>query len=211
MNIQDSPGLESGVGSFPDLVCSVLSLPRVDERRLRAAFELDPVGVRLSRRTPEELAQELGLSQDVARRLAGTFEVGRRIEAARWSAGDSVRTPEGVYRLLAPRVRGLDREEFHVLTLNGRHRLTGCHRVSEGTLTSSLVHPREVFGVAIRSLAAAIIVAHNHPSGDPEPSAEDLEVTRRLSESGKLLGIPLLDHVVIGQGVFVSIRDRIAI
>jgi DNA repair protein RadC len=81
--------------------------------------------------------------------------------------------------------------------------------VSQGTLTSSLVHPREVFGPAVREEPRALIVAHNHPSGDPEPSEEDLAVTRRLVEAGKILGVPLLDHVVIGDRSFVSIRERI--
>jgi DNA repair protein RadC len=77
-----------------------------------------------------------------------------------------------------------------------------------GTLTTSLVHPREVFRSAVREAAAALIAVHNHPSGDPEPSAEDLEVTRRLIEAGRLLGIPLLDHVVVGDGAWVSLRER---
>lgn len=211
MEDQNSLGGELGVRPFSELICRALSLPEVEADRIRVALEPDSGAVRLSRRTPDELALELGLSFDGAYRLAATFEVGRRVEAARWTAQDSVRTPEGVYRLLAPKLRGMEREALFVLTLDGRHRLTGCQRVSEGTLTTSLVHPREVFAVAIRAAAAAIIVAHNHPSGDPEPSAEDLEVTRRLSDSGKLLGIPLLDHVVVGQGAFVSIRDRITI
>jgi DNA repair protein RadC len=209
IDCQDSLSSELSVRSFSDLVCRALCLTPPRAKRIRALLEAS--AVRLSRRSPRELAVELGLSPDEAFRLAATFEVGRRIEAARWSELGSVKTPEDVYRLLAPKLRGREREVLFVLTLDGRHRLTGCHRVSEGTLTASLVHPREVFAVAIRAAAAAIIVAHNHPSGDPEPSAEDLEVTRRLSDSGKLLGIPLLDHVVVGQGAYVSIRDRIAI
>ena len=101
-------------------------------------------------------------------------------------------------------------EVFVVLLLNGKHRIFAFAEVSRGTLTSSLVHPREVFGPALRQAAAAVIVAHNHPSGDPEPSVEDLEVTRRLRDAGKLLGVPLLDHVVLGvDGKFTSLRERI--
>ncbi len=96
-----------------------------------------------------------------------------------------------------------------MLLLDGKHRLRRREQVSQGTLTSSLVHPREVFGPAIREGAAALIVVHNHPSGDPEPSAEDLAVTRRLVEVGRILGVPLLDHVVIADAGYVSIRDRI--
>ncbi|MCL4133840.1 UNVERIFIED_CONTAM: hypothetical protein GTU68_039510 [Idotea baltica] len=149
-----------------------------------------------------------GVPRAVGERLAASFELGRLVEAERWSAGDSVRTPGGVYRLMVPLLRGLDREIFYALLLDGRHRLLETERISEGTLTTSLVHPREVFRLAIRKSAAAIVVAHNHPSGDPEPSRQDLDVTRRLADCGKLLGIPLLDHVVIGTGAHVSIRER---
>ncbi len=163
----------------------------------------------LSRASAEQINQESALSGSDSLRLACAFELGRQVEADRWCRGDSVRTAAGVYRLMAPKLRGIQKESFYVLLLDGRHRLHRCRRVSVGTLTTSLVHPREVFGEAIRENAAAIIVVHNHPSGDPEPSREDYEVTRRLAECGKMVGIPLLDHVVIGLGRHVSIRSRI--
>lgn len=167
--------------------------------------------LRLSRASCARIARETGLPPRAAERCAAAFEFGRRLEEIRWRAEDSVRTPAGVYRLMAPKMRGLERETLFVLSLDGRHRVTGCHRVSEGTLTMSLVHPREVFAVAIREAAAAIIVAHNHPSGDPEPSPQDLEVTRRLADAGRLLGIPLLDHVVVGHGAHTSLRERLGL
>ncbi len=182
--------------------------PEAQFARLEQALgRLGLVG--LSRADAGYLARETGLDPDPCERLAALFEVGRLVEAERWTRSDSVRTPSGVYRLLAPRVRGLERETFFALLLDGRHRLLGSERISEGTLTTSLVHPREVFRTAIRNSAAALVVAHNHPSGDPEPSRQDLEVTRRLAECGRLVGIPLLDHVVVGHGTHVSIRDRI--
>jgi DNA repair protein RadC len=114
---------------------------------------------------------------------------------------------------VADLLRGLIADEavevFGVLLLNGKHRVIGWAEVSRGTLTSSLVHPREVFGPAVRMGAAAVVVAHNHPSGEPEPSTEDLEVTRRLRDAGRLLGIPLLDHVVVTHDDHVSLRDRV--
>src|SRR5690606_306825 len=97
---------------------------------------------------------------------------------------------------------------FVALLLDARHRLLRVERVSEGTLTSSVVHPREVFGPALREAAAAVVVAHNHPSGDPTPSAEDRDVTARLAEAGRLVGVRLLDHVVVGDPGFVSFRER---
>lgn len=151
-----------------------------------------------------------GLSAARAARLAAAFALGRRVQASSRPARPSLRSADRVHEQLGPALRGLSQETFHVLLLDGKHRLLRRQRVSEGTLTSSLVHPREVFGPAVREAAAAVIVAHNHPSGDAEPSAEDLAVTRRLIEAGRILGIPVLDHVVIGDGTYVSIRDRIS-
>jgi DNA repair protein RadC len=123
--------------------------------------------------------------------------------------GAQARTKEGVARLLRPLLENEPSERFVALLLNGKHRVTGFVEVSRGTLTASLVHPREVFGPALREVAAAVIVAHNHPSGDPEPSHEDLEVTRRLRDAGQLLGVPLLDHIIVGEhGSFTSLRER---
>ena len=190
-----------------DLLARVLGSQAQLARLEQALGRMGLVG--LSRADAVHLARETGLCPDSCERLAALFEVGRLVEAERWTRSDSVRSPSGVYRLLAPRVRGLERETFFVLLLDGRHRLLASERVSEGTLTTSLVHPREVFRTAIRSSAAAVVVAHNHPSGDPEPSRQDLEVTRRLAECGRLVGIPLDDHVVVGHGTHVSIRDRI--
>jgi DNA repair protein RadC len=165
---------------------------------------------RLSRMPAGELEVVLGLTARLARRLEAAFELGRRVELARRDPGEPLRTPAEVLALMAPRLRGLARETFHVLLLDGRHRLIEVRQVSEGTLTTSLVHPREVFLPALRRPAAAVLVVHNHPSGDPEPSPEDLEVTRRLAGCGRLVGIPLVDHVVVGEGCCVSIRSRIA-
>lgn len=121
-----------------------------------------------------------------------------------------LRTPRAVAAVGFELVGHEPQEVFVSLMLDAKHRLRGFTEVSRGTLTASLVHPREVFAPAIRELAAAVIVLHNHPSGDPEPSAEDLAVTKRLKDAGELLGIPLLDHVIIGAApeVFVSLKDR---
>jgi DNA repair protein RadC len=111
--------------------------------------------------------------------------------------------------LLAQYIGDTDREVFVVAMLTVRHRVLGFHTVSVGCLTSSLVHPREVFKPAILAGSAALVLAHNHPSGDPEPSAEDLSLTRRLVSGGQLLGIEILDHLVLGEaGRFVSLRER---
>ena len=178
---------------------------RLEAERLCGRFEL----VDLSRATPDHVRHACGLSTVRSMRLAATFALARRVEAARRAPRPDLRSPARVHALLSGVLRGLTHETFHVLLLDGKHRLRRHERVSQGTLTSSLVHPREVFGPAIREGAAALIVVHNHPSGDPEPSAEDLAVTRRLVEVGRILGVPLLDHVVIADTGYVSIRDRI--
>lgn len=163
----------------------------------------------LARAGASELQFGGGLTHGQAARVAAAFALGRAAEQARGPRGGRLRSPAKVAALLAPELRGLQRETFHVLLLDAGHRLIAREQVSEGTLTTSLVHPREVFRPAIRQAAAALVVVHNHPSGDPEPSSEDLAVTRRLVEVGRLLGIPLLDHVVVGDAAWVSIRDRL--
>lgn len=120
-----------------------------------------------------------------------------------------MRQPAAAARVLAEYIGEADRELFVVALLTIRGRILGLHTVSVGCLTSSLVHPREVFKPAILASSSAILIAHNHPSGDPEPSAEDLALTRRLAAAGTILGIEVLDHVVLGeQGRFVSFRAR---
>lgn len=179
-------------------------LGRPPRRRVPSAGELAV----LSRLSSSELARELGMGPAAAARLALAFELGRRVERSRTPRRAEVGSAGAVHTLLAPELRGLERERFWVLLLDGKHRLRGLEMVSEGTLTTSLVHPREFFRAAVRAGSAAVIAAHNHPSGDPEPSGEDLAVTRRLFRSGNLLGIPLLDHVVVAPGGYVSIRQR---
>ena len=125
--------------------------------------------------------------------------------------GTPARSAREVADLLRPIIGDESVEVFVTLLLDGRHRVTGFAETSRGTLTSSLVHPREVFGPAVRMGAAAVIVGHNHPSGDPAPSAEDVDVTKRLRDAGQLLGVPLLDHVVVGEeGRFSSLRERLS-
>ena len=124
--------------------------------------------------------------------------------------GESIRSAKSVADIMMPLLQEEVVEVFTVLLLNGKHRVVGMAEVSRGTLTTALVHPREVFGPALRLSSAAIIVVHNHPSGDPEPSLEDVEVTRRLIAAGRVLGVPLLDHVIVGDaGRFTSLRERL--
>jgi DNA repair protein RadC len=120
----------------------------------------------------------------------------------------SIRDAAQVYAAFRDEFSQLDREAFVVVVLDGRHQVRGFNVVSLGTLTASLVHPREVFKPAILANAAAVILVHNHPSGSSEPSAEDRALTERLRQVGDLIGIKVLDHIVIGDGNFVSICER---
>jgi len=180
-----------------------------DARARGTALLRDEDLVGLARRGPVELVQRFGLGHAGALRIACAFELGRRVERRARAPRPAMRSAERVFAWVAPELRGLARERFLALLLDGKHRLVRTCLVSEGTLTTSLVHPREVFRPAIADAAAAVICVHNHPSGDPEPSREDLEVTRRLRRAGELLQIPLLDHVIAGDGRYVSLRTRL--
>lgn len=141
-----------------------------------------------------------------------TYEIpGLRISLVREPGAERpvLRTPGEAAPLLARYIGESDREQFVIALLTVRHRLIGFNTVSVGCLTSSLVHPREVFKPAILASTAALILGHNHPSGDPEPSPEDVSLTRRLVSAGQLLGIEILDHLVLGEdGRFVNLKAR---
>jgi len=163
---------------------------------------------RLASADPAALETLPGIGTARAGRLLAAMELGRR--AACEPEGDvpPIRGPEDVYRLLGPRMRDLPQEEFHALLLNTRHRVIREVMVTRGILDASLIHPREVFRHAVAEGAAAVVLAHNHPSGDPEPSAEDHAVTGQLVAAGKALGIPILDHVIVGRSAFRSLGGQ---
>lgn len=162
----------------------------------------------LMRMGPGELSATRGVGPAKCATLVASLEVARRLAGRRLEAGATIRSPEDVYRHFHPQLRHLEQERFHVILLDGRHRVLRHTLVSQGTLTASLVHPREVFRPALRESAAALILVHNHPSGDPTPSREDEEVTERLVRAGGILGIPVLDHVVVAERGYCSLRER---
>ena len=139
--------------------------------------------------------------------LRAALELGRRAVAVPLAVGSPIRDAAAVWGHFRGRLPQLDREVFHVLLLDGKNRVQGEVQVSEGSLTAALVHPREVFAAAIREAAAALILVHNHPSGDPTPSAEDRAITERLRQVGDLVGIRVLDHVVIGRQGWTSMAE----
>jgi len=149
----------------------------------------------------EDFRKIKGVGHIKALQILTVTEVARRILKQQVEADPVLDSPELVYKYLYPRAAGIDIEKFWVLCLNKKNRLLRLVEVSSGTSGNSLAHCREVFRDAIRSGAAAIICAHNHPSGDPTPSGDDVKVTETLADAGRLLGIQLLDHVVVGEAL----------
>ena len=146
-------------------------------------------------------------AQGDALRVAAALELGRRAAAEPWGERTTVHSPSDVVTLMAPKLEPLQVEEFHVLTLDAQHNVTADRCVTVGILNSALVHPREVFRQVLQDAAASVILVHNHPSGDPTPSAEDQLVTSQLVDAGTLLGVPVRDHVIIGRGRYVSFAE----
>jgi DNA repair protein RadC len=154
------------------------------------------------------MEQRLGITAEAAARLGLAIELGRRSLLKITTLSSPFEGGEDVYKYLAPILQAARIEEFWALYLDAKGRLIHQSRISQGTLTSSLVHPREVFAPALLHRAASVLVAHNHPSGDPDPSSEDHAVTKRLCKVGQLLGIGVLDHVVVGAGKYFSFLEK---
>ncbi len=163
---------------------------------------------RFATRTGPEMLDTAGIGSSRASRLLAVFALARRLAEKRMSPGFRVRSSRDVFEHFHLRRRDAKREIFSVLLLDSKHRVIREERISEGSLTAAIVHPREVFKPAISELAGAIVAVHNHPSGDPTPSNEDFEITRRLKKVGDIVGIHLLDHVVLGDGDYVSFREH---
>lgn len=145
-----------------------------------------------------------GVGPALAARVAAALELGRRLAREGPEERNRISGPRDVYDRCAPQMRDLVQEEFRILLLNTQHAVVRELVVTRGTLDASVVHPREVFRPAVTESAAALILVHNHPSGDPAPSPEDRRVTRQLADAGAILGIPVLDHVVIGDARYIS-------
>jgi DNA repair protein RadC len=188
--------LDGGAGTPAGLVLA--------EQVLRAVGGIERLG-RLDRRACDSLD---GVWPRRAAVLRAALEIGRRAAASPLGSESPVRDAAAVYGHFRGRLPQLEREVFYVLLLDGKNRAQGEVLVSEGSLTTALVHPREVFAPAIREAAAAVILVHNHPSGDPTPSAEDRALTERLRQVGELVGIRVLDHVVIGRGRWASLAEE---
>jgi len=155
----------------------------------------------------QELCALKGVGPAKAAQIKAALEIAKRYAEEPLQQGAPFRSSQEVFQHYREHLGNQKKELFYVLLLDGKNRKIKDVRISEGSLTSSLVHPREVFNPVIRESAAAVILIHNHPSGDPTPSQEDLEITRRLREVGEVMGVRVLDHVVVGKGRYVSFVD----
>lgn len=205
--------LEEGPESLSDaqLLAILLRVGRQDSSAVQVGMDLlhHLEGLQgLANRSLEELCVVPGIGPAKAAQIKAAIELGKRVLSTPLTTGTKIASSQSVFQHYYPLLRDLRHEVFKVILLDAKHAVIRDLTVSEGSLTTSLVHPREVYNEAVRESAAAVIFLHNHPSGDPTPSAEDRTLTRRLQEAGNILGIQVLDHVIIGDGRFVSFADE---
>jgi len=158
--------------------------------------------------TIEELSQIKGIGLAKAAQIKASFELGRREELEPELKNFDIKDPESVVKAIRASIKDKAKEHFKLILLNPRNKIIGISTIAIGTLNASLVHPREVFKDAIVHSAASVVLAHNHPSGDPEPSEDDIEITKKLVESGKILGIEVIDHIIIGKNDYYSFKAK---
>ncbi|MGP8337695.1 MAG: RadC family protein [Methanosarcinaceae archaeon] len=162
----------------------------------------------LSQANVAKLMQIHGIGTAKATQIAAMFELARKLEAFTDGTKRKIKSPADVYSILYPKMREQKKEKLTALYLDTKNHILREEVVSIGTLNANIVHPREIFKSALLESSASVILAHNHPSGDPTPSKEDIAVTEKLVECGKLLGIDVLDHVIVGDGRYVSLKDE---
>jgi DNA repair protein RadC len=155
-----------------------------------------------------EICLVKGIGPAKVAELKACLEIGKRIGSQKWETGQPLHSAEDVFQHFRENLGREKRELFYVVLLNNKNRKIREVKISEGSLTASLVHPREVFNPVIRESAAGVIFVHNHPSGDPAPSPEDIDITKRLKEVGDVMGVRVLDHVVIGHDRYFSFNER---
>ncbi len=156
----------------------------------------------------EELKKVKGIGFATACKLQAAFKLGEKAEMQITNYGEKIEGPESVFNLLKKKIGDKKKESFYILSLTTRNNLISVDKISTGTLSASLAHPREVFLPVIKNSASTVIIVHNHPSGDPQPSEDDLEITKRLAESGKILGIDVVDHIIISKDNYFSFKDK---
>lgn len=172
-------------------------------------LSIDSSGIKfLSNATVEELTRVKGVGVCKAAQIIAAIELGKRISSRGVESKLKVDSPLVVVELLMDDMKFLNKEHFRVILLNTKNQIISIEEISIGNLNSSIVHPREVFNIAIRRSAKSIILVHNHPSGDSTPSTEDINITRRLIEAGNIIGIEVLDHIIIGDNNYISLKQK---
>jgi DNA repair protein RadC len=158
----------------------------------------------------EELSNVRGIGTAKAAQIKAAFELGKRIEESYLDTKEAkpIKTPEDAFRLVKNRLKDKKREHFLTILLNTRNQCIGIREISMGSLNASIVHPREVFKEAISASAASCIFVHNHPSGDTTPSDDDIELTKRMIKAGEIMGIEVLDHVIVSEKGYLSMKDK---
>lgn len=198
--------------TITELLAILIGSGRKDHSALDIARELTGdlmKDARLARtQDVRELTRIPGIGPAKAAVILAALELGRRLAEAESQPFQTIHCPEDGAMLVMPRLRYETHEHFLVMLLNSKGKVTGIEPVSEGSLNASVVHPREAFAPALLHHAAAILAVHNHPSGDPTPSLEDRELTKTLWETGKVMGIPLVDHLIIGDGIYYSFKEH---
>ena len=198
--------------SNAELLAIVLSTGTKDKTAIdlaRGILNMSSEGLRtLTNCTMEELMQIRGIGLAKASQVIAAVELGKRIALTTNVNNYKIQGPEDISNLLMEEMRYLNKEIFNIILLNTKNNVIAIENISIGSLNASIVHPREVFNIAIKRSSSAIILAHNHPSGDPKPSTEDINITKRLIEAGTIIGINVLDHIIIGDGIYFSMKEK---
>ncbi len=196
--------------SDQELLAILLRTGTKDKSALDLAQDILSTGglATLTQLTLEELGLRKGIGLAKAAQLKAAVELGKRLAKQPLGSRPAIRSPRDAAQFVMNEMMYLDREHFRVINLNTKNQILAVDTVSIGSLDASLVHPREVFKLPIKRSAASLILVHNHPSGDTSPSREDIEVTKRLAEAGRLLGISVLDHIIIGHNNFLSMKEK---
>ncbi|OGU41059.1 MAG: hypothetical protein A2315_10780 [Ignavibacteria bacterium RIFOXYB2_FULL_35_12] len=203
-----------GAGGLTDaeLIAIILRTGKKGKSVLTIAHELVQKHINLAGLVSlslAELKKISGIGEDKARSLLAAFEIGRRMQSqSKWSIDKKITSPKDIAEFFVPILRDELKEKFLVVCLNSTNKVTKFEAISVGSLNSSVVHPREIFKFAIENSSASIILIHNHPSGNLEPSNEDIAITKKLVEAGKILNIQVLDHIIVGGNSFTSLVER---
>ncbi|QSZ27870.1 DNA repair protein RadC [Aceticella autotrophica] len=201
----------SGVLSNAELIAIIIGTGNKDESAILLSQRLigEGRGLKYIMDTGvERLSETKGIGKAKAAKLKAALELGRRIALSGYNESIAVKKPDDIIGFMMDEMRYLKKEYFKVVMLNVKNKIIAVDTISIGSLNSSIVHPREVFKAAIERTASSLILVHNHPSGDPSPSNEDIEVSKRITQSGNILGIKVLDHIIIGDGIGISLKEK---